>query len=177
MKKLLAARERDLSAGKQREGGSMEFGYGNIVTGVVIVCVDRYENDEMSGRLYHFFDEVYTEFHSILDMVKKLECLLDRMQMPKRSMEDRHFIQNTENILEENEVFDIHNLKRPVICKGKKATFAVRVVYRQNASWQGQVIWEEKKKKLSFRSTLELMKLMDNALGTESSVCRMEQRG
>ena len=46
-----------------------------------------------------------------------------------------------------------------------KATFAVYVCYRRNASWQGQVMWEEEKKKVNFRSVLELLKLMDNAMG------------
>ena len=56
-------------------------------------------------------------------------------------------------------------MKRPIVRKGMKATFAVYVCYRRNASWQGQVMWEEEKKKVNFRSVLELLKLMDNAMG------------
>ena len=48
--------------------------------------------------------------------------------------------------------------------KGKLATFVIQVQYRQNSSWQGQVIWVEENRKEHFRSALELMKLMDNAL-------------
>lgn len=47
---------------------------------------------------------------------------------------------------------------------GEQATFIVHVQYRQNATWQGQVVWAEKKISKNFRSALELLKLIDNAL-------------
>ncbi|MBP3927297.1 MAG: hypothetical protein J6D13_09025, partial [Clostridium sp.] len=48
--------------------------------------------------------------------------------------------------------------------KGEKGTFIVHVKYRQNATWQGEVIWTERKQKQYFRSALELLKLIDSAL-------------
>ena len=50
--------------------------------------------------------------------------------------------------------------------QGEKATFVVRIQYRQNASWQGQVTWAEKNQTVPFRSALELLKLIDS---TEAS--------
>jgi hypothetical protein len=47
---------------------------------------------------------------------------------------------------------------------GKLATFAVRVLFRQNASWQGSVFWVEGGREENFRSVLELLLLMDGAL-------------
>ncbi|MCI8982442.1 MAG: hypothetical protein HFG78_08560 [Hungatella sp.] len=47
---------------------------------------------------------------------------------------------------------------------GKKATFIVNVQYRQNATWQGKVLWAETEKSCNFRSALELLKLIDGAL-------------
>ncbi len=47
---------------------------------------------------------------------------------------------------------------------GKKATFVVNVQYRQNATWQGKVLWAETGKSCNFRSALELLKLIDGAL-------------
>ena len=49
----------------------------------------------------------------------------------------------------------------------KKATFVIQVQYRQNATWQGQVVWSEKHERTPFRSELELIKLIDSA--TEQS--------
>ena len=47
---------------------------------------------------------------------------------------------------------------------GILATFAVRVLFRQNASWQGSVTWLEGKQEKSFRSALELIFLINSAL-------------
>ena len=53
--------------------------------------------------------------------------------------------------------------------RGECATFVVRVMYRQNTSWQGEVTWVEEQKKERFRSALELVRLLDSALETEGS--------
>ena len=45
-----------------------------------------------------------------------------------------------------------------------KGTFIVNVMFRENATWQGEVVWADEKKKQYFRSALELIKLMDSAL-------------
>lgn len=57
--------------------------------------------------------------------------------------------------------------------QGNKTTFIVQVQFCQNASWQGTIAWTEQKKEKRFRSTLELLKLMDEALnsqGEESAI-------
>ena len=61
----------------------------------------------------------------------------------------------------------------------KKETFVVHVISQENATWQGQVTWLDKKETMSFRSLLELIKLMDDALmdGTVLVRCGEEQAG
>jgi hypothetical protein len=49
----------------------------------------------------------------------------------------------------------------------KKETFIVKVEYSQNRSWQGQVIWAEEGRQVRFRSTLELLKLMNEAINVQ----------
>ena len=44
-------------------------------------------------------------------------------------------------------------------------TFIVDVKSRQNGTWQGVVTWVQGQRKQSFRSALELIKLVDSALG------------
>jgi len=39
-----------------------------------------------------------------------------------------------------------------------------RILFRQNASWQGSVVWVEGRQEERFRSALELVLLMDSAL-------------
>ncbi len=54
----------------------------------------------------------------------------------------------------------------------KRGTFVVRVLYQQNNTWQGEVLWAEQNERRHFRSALELMELMDSAMeerGTEKT--------
>lgn len=54
------------------------------------------------------------------------------------------------------------------IIKGKQSgTFVVRVSHCENATWQGEVTWVESNRKKQFRSALELIRLMDDALHME----------
>ena len=45
-----------------------------------------------------------------------------------------------------------------------KGTFEISVKFMQNSTWQGQIHWIEKNQKQNFRSALEMLKLMDEAL-------------
>ena len=49
-----------------------------------------------------------------------------------------------------------------------ESTFLVKIKYRQNSSWQGSVQWVEAGKTQNFKSCLELMRLMDTAVGAEA---------
>ncbi len=51
--------------------------------------------------------------------------------------------------------------------KNTKGTFIVKVDNYQSGTWQGRVIWAEENVTEHFRSTLELMKLIDEAVSTE----------
>jgi len=48
-------------------------------------------------------------------------------------------------------------------------TFVVSILYTRHSSWQGSVVWFSKdgKKTRCFRSVLELIRLMDEAVGME----------
>ena len=47
---------------------------------------------------------------------------------------------------------------------GDRGTFIVKVINTQNATWQGTVTWINRDEKQHFRSALELIKMIDNAL-------------
>ncbi len=50
-----------------------------------------------------------------------------------------------------------------------KETFVVHVTGRENSTWQGQVTWLDERETRSFRSMLELIKLMDAAMEEDMS--------
>ncbi|MGI5929498.1 hypothetical protein [Pseudoflavonifractor sp.] len=48
-------------------------------------------------------------------------------------------------------------------------TFLVQIRNTQNATWQGTVAWTDGRKQETFRSALELIKLIDSVLSTGES--------
>ena len=132
--------------------------YGNAYRQTV-VCVDSYENGVPAGRFYNpFFPEGKT-FSSLTQFLIGMENALDEMNFPQPFAVVRSFAVPgnpwPERRTEEE--------KR----EGKVATFALRILFRQNASWQGSVTWLEGEAEQSFRSVLELILLMDSALRGE----------
>lgn len=47
-------------------------------------------------------------------------------------------------------------------------TFIVKILNKQNSTWQGSVTWVEEQRTQNFRSALELLKMIDGALEDES---------
>lgn len=53
---------------------------------------------------------------------------------------------------------------------GNAGTFVLKIMNRQNSTWQGTVTWVEENKIQNFRSALELLKLIDGALDEEFGI-------
>lgn len=51
----------------------------------------------------------------------------------------------------------------------EKATFTIKVQFTCNATWQGTISWLEGKKTQQFRSELEMIKLMMEAIHGEEA--------
>lgn len=49
----------------------------------------------------------------------------------------------------------------------ERGTFVVRILNTQNATWQGTVTWACEGETKSFRSALELIRLLDSTLQTD----------
>ena len=58
---------------------------------------------------------------------------------------------------------------------GERETFVVRILNTQNATWQGTVSWSEQKATRRFRSMLELISLMNDALVEDESLAKWSQ--
>ena len=48
----------------------------------------------------------------------------------------------------------------------KEHTFIIEVKSTKNHTWQGSITWTQEQKQVAFRSTLELIRLLDSAVGT-----------
>ncbi len=49
-------------------------------------------------------------------------------------------------------------------------TFLVKILNKQNSTWQGSITWMEEQKTKNFRSALELIKLIDGVLDGENDL-------
>ena len=120
-----------------------------------IVCIDSYNDQKLCGRFYNPYLSKGKTFQSMIGCIKEMEQTLDEMNFPQSFSMVRNFAASPELPNGPPEVD---------ILAGTKATFALRILFRQNASWQGSITWLEGKREQSFRSVLELMLLMDSAI-------------
>lgn len=122
------------------------------------VCIDSYDGGVMKGRILNAYQEM-EPFESLVQFLLGVESILEDQQIPQSYTTLRKFSDLLP--LEEG------NLSTNQIRKGARATFELQVLFRQHSSWQGVILWRERKREQSFRSVLELVMLMDSALRTE----------
>ena len=120
-----------------------------------MVCVDSYEGNVLRGRLYHTYREMES-FNSLTQFLVGVEDILEEQQIPQSYTSVRKF-SDLLNIADNADTVEL-------IRKGAEATFEIQILFRQHTSWQGVIIWRERKMEQSFRSVLELVLLMDSAL-------------
>lgn len=127
-----------------RGGGAMRFHMANLATG------KRYETT------------------SIWDMVRDIEDDLSANKFPHSAMQYRSWgaAAPAAPAPKNPKVVNIGNTHaEELVSEPGSPTFIVRILYRQNATWQGTVQWMEGGQTRQYRSLNELMKLMDEAVG------------
>ena len=151
----------------------MEPGTKGIVTAMSIIMkteIYRLGGDSIRGLLYSKYLEAPYGFVDLFQMVNKMEEIFDANGFPQAFLSPRTFKGGKAGIkkikVERNDSMNPEALNEN---EGKKCTFEVTVRFRQNATWQGQIMWAEKNMKQNFRSVLEMLKLMDEALSEGDS--------
>ena len=125
----------------------------------MLVCVDSYEGGVPRGRLY-LPGQQGQRFDSLSQLLLRAEQLLEQGGAQSFTIP---------------RIFALAKPLRSAPCdadelaRGKAATFEMRVLFRQHASWQGELLWLERNARQSFRSVLELITLMDSALRAEEN--------
>lgn len=120
-----------------------------------LVCVDSYEGGELKGCFFDAWQDMEA-FDSLSQFLIRMEQMLDYRQEPQSYTQPRSF--GSFLIPRENEESPSR------IRRGAMATFELQILFRQHASWQGNLIWRDTGMEQSFRSVLELVILMDSAL-------------
>jgi len=121
------------------------------------------------GKLIsQYLDEPY-EFFTLVRMIEKMEEIFDDKKFPQAFLAPRSFNdkkgksgkKTSKRTTPHDDGVDMTMYEGP---GHGNCTFDVLVRFRQNASWQGVITWVEKDMKQNFRSELEMLRLMDEAL-------------
>lgn len=129
-----------------------------------VLCVDGHGESELSGRLYHGFRQDAELFATIEEALEALEALFDSLKFPFPGNRDRSFAETKPQHRTTEKRNRIMSDESLLTKHGELGTFIIRVQQRQNSSWQGRITWTEKKETLSFRSTWEMVKLIESAI-------------
>ena len=137
------------------------------------VCIDSIGNCDYQGRIWQQYSDEPLEFDGFLQMLSIMEGLLDEWDFPQKALSTRSFFRQDKPVYKRNvnpdelvidQVQKDNGVRNVQNQRGKRATFIVQVSFRQRATWQGHVIYQEKNEKMDFVSALELVKIMDRAL-------------
>ena len=132
---------------------------------LINICVDEKDHGEISGRIYHCYAKEPMLFHNVVEMLRKIEDLFDRICYPQASTRTRSFheipaagrIQRPEKLVMQEAVIKY---------RGEIGSFVTCVKFRQNSTWQGELFWMERGIRLRFANTLDFIKILDCALRT-----------
>lgn len=120
------------------------------------IAVDDYKERCMEGIIYQAGKPPGICYSNFLDMVLHMERIFDRLSCPKQTVELRRFPETEYPV---PAVTEYKNFR-----KGKIATFQIYVRFRYHASWQGDIIWLDRKRTFNFESLLQMMRIMDKIL-------------
>ena len=125
---------------------------------ICIIKILSYKDKNPTGVIQNPNLEADVSFDSLTQMFFAMDALFDDIGSPQRTMKPRGEIRIPE--------------RRAATEKKSRAlaTFTVEVMFRQKASWQGKLTWNEKREETSFRSLLELMTIMDAALLPQTAI-------
>ena len=135
-----------------------------------IIRIHSYRDKNPEGTLYNLYYGEEIAFANLTRLLLLMEDMMDEMGSPQASIHSRRFGSTLKT--KERATTAQQQLPRPD--KEVIATFHVKVLFRQGASWQGKIRWADAKEEQTFRSALELVKLMDSAL-PQPQVCLQDE--
>jgi hypothetical protein len=133
----------------------------NISRFMVILNPSEYD---CIGFLYNDYYEIRIDFRGMREFLNSLEDYFDQYNFPQSTHILRKF---TENKKKKGSLIKMEKGKMEL--KSGDATFTIHVQFRQNASWQGTISWIQGNKTQRFRSELEMIKLMIDAMDYEKT--------
>ena len=132
---------------------------------MVMVCVDGVENGDIYGRYFHRYKKEETFFPDSATLVIEMERFYDDIGYPQAAIKTRKFMERKGGRIPAKEHMAVISDSQTLMqFRGKLATFLVGVTSRQDASWQGDVVWMEQQIRKHFCSDMELVVFVDDAV-------------
>lgn len=128
---------------------------------LVNVCVDEVVQEEIKGRLYHYYQKEAVEFKNVVQLLDEMEKLYDKIHFPESATECRSFLKK-EPSEQRKRIPQLVDAETILKQRGKNGTFLVCVQYRQNTTWQGEIVVMDTEEIYDFSSALELVKIINN---------------
>ena len=153
--------------GRRGEGNfpveQIKFNYNNAM---LRICVDEGHCGTLVGQRLR----EPIPFSDFVDLVLKIEAILDGQDFPRAFQRKRQFQEKASApIAFANYVDEMMSDEAVNGAFGKVTTVIVQIVTRQNTSWQGAVFSEDKTKRTAFQSDLEFLSLMDDIMQKEEN--------
>lgn len=129
----------------------------------IVLCINSRSENSIGGEFFHSYSRESIPFQDLQEAVLKIDRFYEKLGFPQRGNKERRFSGASGDVRRE-EMIKVMNDEELLKKHGDYGTFIVRVQHCQNCSWQGQVVWVDKKETLYFRSALELIKMIDAAV-------------
>lgn len=135
----------------------------------VQIKIYEYKNQVLVGSIINNFYGEVSYFRDVIEMAGIMERFYDALSFPQASQLYRTFRPTARNrkkyTAQLNAGGRIMNMMPPELENTKeKASFVVHVQFRQHATWQGNITWVDKGVTQQFRSVLEMIRLMTEAV-------------
>lgn len=130
------------------------------------IAIDSFKNGLLEGHAQNPYLNRIEEFHGVMHLAEVVENLIEIR------------IIDAENPVTQLDGGNIITDKafRAYRRGGKKATFLIKILFREHSTWQGTIYWREAGEKQSFRSFMEMIFLIASADGDTDSKNEYEDR-
>ncbi len=135
-----------------------------------IIKITSYDEKNPQGTLFNAHLGRDIPFHSMTQLLLELDALLSELSCAQPYVEFRTFEEASKPPPGRKETDTLEQAREQAEdMRAALASFQIKVLFRQHASWQGSILWIDQACEAQFRSVLELIRLMDDVLTTPNT--------
>jgi hypothetical protein len=130
------------------------------------VIIDSESPVNFKGLIVYEALKQSQQFVSFLELIHLISIRLDEMGLAQPATEIRSFDETSTSTGRKGTISALKNQhkKDPAKKLLGKPEFMIRLNLRQNATWQGELYWVNADRRIHFRSLLEMVNLMQEAM-------------